>query len=752
MNEVNELTLSTSIFLIMLLVVACTPQVSVSASKGPREDDLQMLFYSDVLATYDALKAGDIDIVGFDIMLPVYLEAIDNPDVVLAPVDDMGMYEFDLNNNYSIRSYPGIRSPTNYKEFRQALAFLVDKDRVVEEFCDGFAARIDQPIAAPTFGWMNTSHTGANYPYEYNPVAASVLLDSAGFANATTANPYFDPGFPGSTTTLRTYPSGHSKAGQDLDDVVFYVRTDDPRRFQASIHLYENMRKIGIPVDAITDDWHWSDKVYGLRDFHIHAGSWSLGRFPTYLYYLYHTSFNIPYGSNYVHGIEVDGSPNHPLLDQLVYNVYYSDTFEEALKNTRNALGLFTELCVNIPLFSARSYWAYRSDLLGVVNMQVDFHDNEFMFLNAYKVDGSPIRWGHFTPPDDLNIMYYDWNPIWGASLMRAQCLERIYDWADHDLRPYDIVVDQPGFILDWTVSFWNDTGGEKAMLRKELRPDNYFVEAGSGLQLENVDVDTYLFSCYMLYASDPWDWDLVRPGSMEQVSFFEKISDYEVEIYFDTRRYWDYMVVSPQLLPMSIWLNTSKGLTVHHVDDVLGGAADSILGLDQPVWVNTITSNLTGTLTEWIDYRWERGDFVLLSDHVGELLTIDYYQLGNFSGYTPGDIFWREVESGSGMYYMTGYSPGVGGNFTARRNPYYYLETPVLGEVDFVWEDGGYYEVTIFDIVKAAGAYGSQGIAIPDRNWFPGADLAAPGGIIDVFDIVTIASAYGETFGAPPP
>ena len=68
------------------------------------------------------------------------------------------------------------------------------------------------------------------------------------------------------------------------------------------------------------------------------------------------------------------------------------------------------------------------------------------------------------------------------------------------------------------------------------------------------------------------------------------------------------------------------------------------------------------------------------------------------------------------------------------------------------MWEEGGYYEVTIFDVVMAAGAYGSQGIWVPDKNWFPGVDLASPGGVIDIFDIVTVAGKYGQTFGAPPP
>ena len=286
-------------------------------------------------------------------------------------------------------------------------------------------------------------------------------------------------------------------------------------------------------------------------------------------------------------------------------------------------------------------------------------------------------------------------------------------------------------------------------MITKEFRADNYFVEAGSGVQLESVDADSYLFSCYFMYAMH---WSSPHFDGVRDVKFFNKLSDYEVEIYFNKRSYWLYTSASPPLLPLSVWLNTSKGLTSQRVDVVIGGGAGSTLSLNMPVWVNSITSNLTGVLVEWVDFRWERGNFVLLTDHSGEELTVDYYANGGATGITPGNLPWREVESGSGMYYCTGFNPDVGGNFTAKRNPYYYLETPVLGEVDFVWEDGGYYEITIFDVVMAAGAYGSQGTGVPDRNWFPGADLAPPGGVIDIFDIVTIAGKYGETFGAPPP
>ena len=52
--------------------------------------------------------------------------------------------------------------------------------------------------------------------------------------------------------------------------------------------------------------------------------------------------------------------------------------------------------------------------------------------------------------------------------------------------------------------------------------------------------------------------------------------------------------------------------------------------------------------------------------------------------------------------------------------------------------------DVDIFDIVKAATIYGSTSV---DPNWDPHCDIAEPYGIIDIFDIVVIASQYGEEY-----
>lgn len=53
-------------------------------------------------------------------------------------------------------------------------------------------------------------------------------------------------------------------------------------------------------------------------------------------------------------------------------------------------------------------------------------------------------------------------------------------------------------------------------------------------------------------------------------------------------------------------------------------------------------------------------------------------------------------------------------------------------------------YKVDIYDLVLTADAYGSTP---SDLNWNPHCDIAEPYGIIDIFDIVTIAMSYGEEY-----
>jgi hypothetical protein len=129
----------------------------------------------------------------------------------------------------------------------------------------------------------------------------------------------------------------------------------------------------------------------------------------------------------------------------------------------------------------------------------------------------------------------------------------------------------------------------------------------------------------------------------------------------------------------------------------------------------------------------------------------VDYRSVGDATGYTPGNLAWETALEGAGAWYATSHTSGVGGSLSLKKNPFYYMETPLLGEIDWVRKSTGGFKIDIYDVVLAAGAYGSQGTGVPDPHWLPGADVAPPGGVIDIYDIVTITGKYGREFDLPP-
>ena len=103
-------------------------------------------------------------------------------------------------------------------------------------------------------------------------------------------------------------------------------------------------------------------------------------------------------------------------------------------------------------------------------------------------------------------------------------------------------------------------------------------------------------------------------------------------------------------------------------------------------------------------------------------------------------------------MFYATSFTAGAGGQLAFSANRQYYMETPPLGEIDFVRKSGGQYKVDIFDVVIVASAYGSTGSGILDSNWFVGADLVPECCKVDIFDVVTVTGKYGLQWDLPPP
>ena len=729
------------LFASILLMMVAFP--SASAVKGPREDDMSITFYATQEAAYTALSVGEIDFILFDVTSEQADNAFDNPNLVTANVPDSGYYEFDLNNNYSIMDYPeGTygRSPMNYTEMRQACAFLSDKDYYVGTLLGGKAVRIDQMIPAPYYGWANASMSYPFYPYEYSPAAAKAVLDTV-FVPGATANPYYDSLDPLSSPTLRTYPAGHEKAGQDMDPMKFKVRVEHAARRESGRGVVDWMRKLGVPIDSQEAS---SSVLYPfvMQDFnyHFYTGGWSVGRFPPLsLYGTYHSINAFPGGGNYVTGGKFpfvgDNATDprmyrgHPKLDEYLRQTNYALTYSDAVTYCKLAAGYMTEICMNVPLWSLSAYWAWSTDLLGMVNQQGDDLENGYTFMNAYKIDGSPIRCGTINFPTSVNSMYASW-------VYDYNVLDRMALYGGVDVPGYNVAADQAGFVTDWDTTTWDDGGETKTKVSMSFRDDAYSCAPVSGDQGENINASHYFFSAWLaLQLGDGWE-----SSGFIDLHHIVITDTYDFEIYFNTLSYWNTYYAQGTLRPMDLLMAQGDAFINQTVESFVDPTTPENIDLiGDAIWIDYVEFD-GAPLTMGTDYNIVLGELYIYSALGTGTLEVSYWYVPEptaLRGTTLGGIAWQTIFEGAGYYYCTAFDITVGATF--KRNPFYFMVTPLLGEIDFVKKSNGNYKVDIFDLALAGGAFGSQGTGVPSSNWFAGADLAPNAGVIDIFDEVTV-------------
>jgi len=749
-----------SIGIILVISLLISMQFQVIAPPPRYCKGLEIHFYENSNEALTALKSGEVDIMQWSLTNEQYEEAVSDPTLMLAGVAENGMFEFDFNNNCTIADFPGVRSPMNELTFRQALAHAVDKDWIINEVLEGFGERIDAPIPAPQSGWANESVIGANYPYPYNLTRAAELLDI-----------YFADTDEDGT---RNYPVGWMgrEDGRNLDPTEFYIRADHQHRLAAGRGLADNMRALGIPVKQIE---LCSDAIYPLvfedRNYHIYTGGWSLGRRPTYLYGLYGPPCWCPGGSNYVTGLNCNGLSNYPDLDAVLEDVYYATDIEGFNAAVKKATGLLVaDYCVSVWLWSYKSWWAYNKNLVGIANMEGTGLENTYTFLNAYKVDDSatpedesqdPIRTGTIHPPKQLNVLYSAWYYDYAV-------LNRIFD-SLLSVNPYDLSVDQPWIAQDWEVITWYDPqdGKNKTKVTYWIREDVFWHAPVTGEEARQFTAHDVEFTIWYIYAFDDcWQW-----SGFWHVDHTNVVDDFTIEVYFDTKASWLQYSPTGPLLPKDeyIPLLCGVGSASFYSDGTNCTESAKYVFTDDQV-LQVISANINGTpLVEGVDFEifatgspdYTHNEIHFLTTLTTGTVTIDYYTpTVDPYGYYLGDLDWTLTFYSIGPYYPVDIVPGVGGHAILNCNPSHFLGASVLGEIDWRWTftgttkpRSGYYQVNLFDAVLLLKAYGSRGDAVPDPNWFAGADIDPTDiGHVGLYDAVTILHKYGTKWGKPPP
>jgi ABC-type transport system substrate-binding protein/protocatechuate 3,4-dioxygenase beta subunit len=193
----------------------------------PNIDQLYFKIYASVETAVLAIQSGVIDYLDTSIPSGFVSTLQADPNIGLQYLSDNGYFYLAFNEKLD---------PFGSLTFRQAVAHLVDKDLIINDFMGGYGVK-GSSCEPPYWGvWFNESVE--TYPYDDPTDAASTvpedLLDSAGFVDAN-GDGWRDlpDGTPMEQITILTPPADY-----------------DPIRIRAAQAIASNLRAVGINAEA----------------------------------------------------------------------------------------------------------------------------------------------------------------------------------------------------------------------------------------------------------------------------------------------------------------------------------------------------------------------------------------------------------------------------------------------------------------------------------------------------------------------
>ena len=322
--------------LLLLSIIASFGGLAVAAKEdvryGPYIDKITMSVIRDYNTRVMAFEAKELDVLG---VLPRDLDRIkkNRPDahiIFTARRTASGSLHFNVE-----------LWPVKYPQVRKALAHLWDRARMIAESPLKGVAIKNPYIVPPTYGkWVNPKADFEKL-YPYDPEKARKLLDEVFDPCPDNPNMWCDPneGMKPVEIEILTLPEATS-----------------PTYWWIAQYIKSEAEKIGLKIKITPVSSRELDARTSAGTAQAWVIGWIFGRFPTFMYYFWHSSQIRPGGWNEWH-------VRNATLDKVLENFFYAETMDEAMKWCWKAQELLVDIIPWIPTYTAIGITAYSGDI-----------------------------------------------------------------------------------------------------------------------------------------------------------------------------------------------------------------------------------------------------------------------------------------------------------------------------------------------------------------------------------------------------
>lgn len=325
-------------------------KVQLKVTDGPDATGTLYRIFQNQSAAVLSLTSGQVDFVlnslGLQRGFQEQLKKAPNVELIENSVNGFRFMAFNL------RKYP-----FNIKEFRQAVATLIDREYICEKVLQGIAFPQYSVVPPGNAYWYNKDvpQWGKGLTRSQKIAEAVKLLKKAGFKWE--VEPEVDVE---KDKVLKRGKGLIMPDGKKMPEFEFMIMTAgyDPLRYTFGLNIASWLKEVGIPIEAVPTEFNVvSSKVFDEQDFDAFMMGWSLTLYPDHMKYFFHSE------QAGLGGFNAEGY-NNPEFDKLADDFVKEDDMEKAREKAFKLQEILADELPYIVLFDTPMLEAYRSDRL----------------------------------------------------------------------------------------------------------------------------------------------------------------------------------------------------------------------------------------------------------------------------------------------------------------------------------------------------------------------------------------------------